>query len=188
MKRGQRNERIVELRKQGWKQGDIATEVGCSLRTVGRILKGAGCTPGKIVQLVAERLQSKLIVASGGCLEYQGYRNSSGYGIIKVDGEALLAHRVAFELAHGPIPSGLFVCHSCDNPSCCNSNHLFLGTPADNMADKVSKDRQFTKRTPEKLQRLGELRDQGLSSREIGTALGVNQMTVLRWLRELEAK
>ncbi|MDG1950134.1 MAG: HNH endonuclease [bacterium] len=53
----------------------------------------------------------------------------------------LLAHRAAWELESGPIPDGLHCCHHCDNPPCVNVNHLFLGTDADNMADKEAKGR-----------------------------------------------
>lgn len=53
-----------------------------------------------------------------------------------------IAHRVAYELACGPIPDGLCVLHRCDNPICINVEHLFLGTRADNNADKVAKNRQ----------------------------------------------
>ncbi len=51
-------------------------------------------------------------------------------------------HRAAWEVTHWPIPDGLFVLHRCDNPPCCDPEHLFLGTDADNTADKVAKGRQ----------------------------------------------
>ena len=52
------------------------------------------------------------------------------------------AHRVTWQLTNGEIADGLFVLHKCDNPGCCNPGHLFLGTHAANMADKVAKGRQ----------------------------------------------
>ncbi|MGH7024521.1 MAG: HNH endonuclease signature motif containing protein [Caulobacteraceae bacterium] len=51
------------------------------------------------------------------------------------------AHRLAWELANGPIPDGLLILHKCDNPVCCNPDHLFLGTAADNHADCAAKGR-----------------------------------------------
>lgn len=67
----------------------------------------------------------------------------NGYGSLKFGSRvtSFRAHRVAFELAYGISTEGLFVCHSCDTPLCVNPNHLFLGTPKDNMTDKVSKGR-----------------------------------------------
>lgn len=64
-----------------------------------------------------------------------------GYGRIGVAGRSLKAHRVGWELLHGPIPPGLQVLHRCDNPPCQNERHWFLGTHADNMADKNAKGR-----------------------------------------------
>lgn len=65
-----------------------------------------------------------------------------GYGQIMQFGKMLAAHRVSFELHYGPIPLGMFICHSCDNPSCVNPEHLFIGTNKDNQQDAISKGRR----------------------------------------------
>lgn len=89
---------------------------------------------------ISDRLASRLKETANGCLEFQGAR-TNGYGYIAVNSFPARAHRVAWELANGPIPAGLQVCHTCDNPPCCNVDHLFLGRPQDNSADMVRKGR-----------------------------------------------
>lgn len=92
------------------------------------------------MKTVSERIKSRS-VKNGDCSEWTGSQ-SKGYGYIKVDGKMKLVHRVAYEIESGkPIPSGLQVCHSCDNPLCNNPKHLFLGTHKDNAQDKVHKGR-----------------------------------------------
>jgi hypothetical protein len=88
-----------------------------------------------------ERFASKLVPAANGCIEWGASRFPQGYGQIKVNYQNRKAHRVAWELAHGPIPDGLVVCHRCDNPPCCNVDHLFLGTHSDNTRDMHAKGR-----------------------------------------------
>lgn len=75
------------------------------------------------------------------CWEWVGYLNS-GLPALKVKGQMTVAARFCYQLHFGEISDGLLVCHHCDNPLCMNPAHLFLGSPADNMRDKVSKHRQ----------------------------------------------
>jgi hypothetical protein len=76
------------------------------------------------------------------CWEWTGSRSAFGHGSFNMSGlSSSNSHRIMYKLTKGPIPTGMFVCHSCDNPPCCNPAHLWLGTPKDNMADCVSKGR-----------------------------------------------
>lgn len=68
-----------------------------------------------------------------------GSRFETGYGKVRWDGREVLAHRRSYEMAHGAIAPGLFVCHRCDNKPCVRPDHLFLGTPNDNVQDLVAK-------------------------------------------------
>ncbi len=90
------------------------------------------------------------VTKGDGCWTYKRV-SQRGYGKIRANGKHLRAHRLSWEMANGPIPVGLLVCHSCDNPSCIRPDHLFLGTNADNAADRNAKGR--TARGPASVQK-----------------------------------
>lgn len=137
-----------------------------------------------------------------GCWLWMGHRQKSGHGRFKMNHGRVLAHRFSWELHHGPIPAGLFVCHHCDNPCCVNPAHLFLGTAADNVADCVRKGRHAhgdthpSRTRPECLKRGSEhhyaklkeadvldirsLSAEGMSRAEIARRFGVTHDAIAR--------
>lgn len=91
---------------------------------------------------IQERLERNSIpVPLAGCWLWTGHVDRCGYGKICVNHRNINSHRAAWAAFRGPIPDGLHVLHSCDVPSCINPDHLFLGTHADNMRDRMVKGR-----------------------------------------------
>ena len=78
---------------------------------------------------------------SGECWTWTASKWPNGYGRINVAGRTVGTHRVAYELEYGPIPEGMFVCHTCDRRDCVRPTHLFLGSVGDNNRDMWSKGR-----------------------------------------------
>lgn len=121
-----------------------------------------------------------------GCWNWIGAKTSAGYGNTRFDYSNMSAHRVMWIKVYGHIEPGLFVCHHCDNPSCVNPDHLFLGTCQDNTDDMKRKGRQnIGVRNPSA--RVNEndvrairslLRTGSWKQREIATVYGLNQVTV----------
>ena len=143
---------------------------------------------------LADRFKQKLSAPTErGCIEWASVLSRSGYGRItdRKDGVKLQlqAHRVAWEIANGPIPEGMVVCHKCDNRRCVNVEHLFIGTMSDNMRDMVSKGRDRANRvrgervacaalTAESVVVAREMVASGQSRRAVAKALGVSHTCV----------
>ena len=97
---------------------------------------------------LSERLTHYSRPGENGCVLWTGYLNRSGYGVVGYNYKSILAHRAAWEVSRGAIPEGLLVCHTCDVRNCINPDHLFVGTNADNMVDKIKKGRAWSKLSP----------------------------------------
>lgn len=112
---------------------------------------------------------------NGNCVVWEGRIKANGYGTISVPGgKTKHVHRLAWELAHGPIPKGLCVCHHCNVRHCLNLDHLFLGTAAENMADMVKKGRHVpvSKLTAEEV---AAIRRDSRTQQQIADQYGVSQ-------------
>ena len=101
-----------------------------------------------MAKTLAERFFSFAMHGAGPheCWTWHGMKNNHGYGMIyagKAKRAKSLAHRVSWELFNGPIPEGKNVLHRCDNPECCNPEHLFIGSQLENMRDKIAKGRAY---------------------------------------------
>lgn len=119
---------------------------------------------------------------ANGCIPWLGYKTSKGYGVFRYGDAKTTAHRIVWVLKRGDLPPEILVLHHCDNPSCVNVDHLFLGDPLANTADMVSKGRHaWRDGTPwQKLnatdgERMRDLRRSGCTQQEVADWLGVSR-------------
>jgi len=100
-----------------------------------------------------ESLKSQT-VENNGCWDWLGTATKEGYGVIYFNRKTHLVTRTMWLLVNGPIPAGLFCCHKCDRPICCNPAHLFLGTAKDNTQDCIAKGRYKSNQSPIRVRKL----------------------------------
>lgn len=133
---------------------------------------------------LAERFSEKYIEEkSSGCWEWQGSRIPGGYGSIRGnDKRNIPAHRASYELHVAPVPKGLIVCHRCDNPSCVNPKHLFVGTYRENMADLQRKGRARSLTAEQASELVADL-ESGMLQTEAAAKYGVARSTVQNTLK-----
>ena len=135
---------------------------------------------------LSARFWRKVAKSEGDCWLWTGAVNSAGYGSIGLGRSTMVAHRAAWLLVHGSLPTDLCVCHTCDVRICVNPAHLFLGTNSDNVADRERKGRNVVLRG-EQHGSAKLTRDQALAIKsaagkqwDIAHAFGVSQATVQR--------
>jgi hypothetical protein len=142
---------------------------------------------------VAEKFVDYTDKTKSSCWLWIAGKTSDGYGTINFQNKTMLAHRVSWQFYKGEIPSKMLVCHKCDEPSCVNPEHLFLGTQADNMNDMKSKNRRKNigcaekngraKLTMEKAFLIREKRNQKIPLAIIAKEFNVGQSTISRVCR-----
>lgn len=105
--------------------------------------------PEDIMTYLIKRIN---IIYPTNCWEWKGGKNKQGYGLLKYENKNWSSHRLSYHVFNQKIPDNMIVCHKCDNPTCINPSHLFIGTYKDNMEDMYNKGRGFkSKKAPQLL-------------------------------------
>jgi hypothetical protein len=170
--------------------------MGCAAQTITELLERIEELKQEI-SAVNEQLFWTKVDRKGAeeCWQWTAYRRDTGYGQFRVGERVERAHRVAFLLSGQSIPDGGQVLHHCDNPSCVNPAHLYLGTHADNMRDKADRARVAGERNPNarlsaaEVDEIRDMRQSGVMVKTIAEKFKIAVCTVYnicsgyRWAR-----
>lgn len=190
------NDQIAEIQQKcrdGHGNAELASRYGISKMSVTKIrnntyFQGKSRAEMKnLTKLTSDQVKQKILDGTrfdpvSGCWEWMCGKISTGYGNIVIDGKVFLTHRVSYAYFVGPLNDKMLVCHKCDNPSCCNPDHLFLGSDLDNMADKVLKGRNPSgDRHPQAVIngataiKIVEMLKAGMTGRAIASTFGIKE-------------
>lgn len=170
----------------------------------GRGIKSCGCLEFKTkriydrkdyFEILKERIQNSVSIDEKGCWLWMGSKHRQGYGNIRFKKKYGLTHRVTWEIYKGEIPTGMKVCHKCDMPSCCNPEHLFLGSQKDNVNDSQDKGRWKIGNPPrrnklnyEQVQEIKSLNEEGMTRKQIEKKFGISPTCVAKILTGISWK
>lgn len=198
MKIGHRNGKLVTVEKLGGRPCIWLCKCDCgnekkvkdihlySLKGV----KSCGCERIKYAgkdRFTEEFIRKRVNRNENGCWEWKGAKHKQGYGNVRYEGKTHLAHRLSWKIFKGEIPDGFMVCHKCDNSSCVNPEHLFLGTQKDNVSDAIEKERfkpgklpRQTKLQWDQVQEIKNLHLNGMTRKKLQEKFHVSQTCIAK--------
>lgn len=155
---------VIELYNIGMSTTRVADALNVDRSVIRRVLKDSEvqCRQNKVnsIQDVLTRVKKD---GTSGCWIWTGCKNNKGYGQVKFNGKTHFTHRLSYYFYFGQLLEGQEICHKCDNPICCNPDHLFLGTTRDNMIDCLLKGRRSaSKLNAEKVKMIREMHLNGI--------------------------
>lgn len=138
--------KICTVCKKEYKSSSKYCSSKCYGQTMIGLKKGISIWEKMTTEEQLEHLKKSFenrVIKKDGCWDYVGGK-SKRYGSIQYQDKSISLQRASWIIYYGPIPEKMYICHTCDNPICSNPDHLFLGTPQDNVIDMIKKGRNNT--------------------------------------------
>jgi len=137
----------------------------------------------------AETIKERIVIDNNQCWIWQGFKDRDGYGRMRLDGKERFTHRIAYEAWVAPLEQNKVIMHSCDNPPCCNPDHLRQGTRAENNADCAAKGRKpkgskngNAKLTEYQVAKIREWFSKGASGEELSKIFNISRVQIRKIL------